>query len=131
MIYGMGVDIQSVSQFREILERNKQGFYKKIFTDQEIEYCQKYRDPSQHFAARWAVKEAFFKAMGTGVTNGYTFQDVQTLNLKSGKPIISLKGKTKQDVEKLDLKSHVSISHSDEYAVSVVLLYRNIEEGEG
>jgi holo-[acyl-carrier protein] synthase len=129
MIYGIGIDIQSIAQIDEIFERQKDRFLKKIFTVEEITYCKRSRVSGQHFAARWAVKEAFFKALGTGIIGGYTFHDVEICKKASGQPYITLSGKALEECNRLCLRSFVSISHSDEYAVGqVILSYENDDE---
>jgi len=122
MIYGIGIDIQKISQIDEIFARQKERFLQKIFTEQEIAYCSKYKNCGERYAARWAVKEAFFKAMATGIGGGYRFTDVEIINLASGKPHIVLYGKALEDCKRLGLKVFVSISHSDEYAVGQIIL---------
>ncbi|MGM1050634.1 MAG: holo-ACP synthase [Bacillota bacterium] len=122
MIYGIGVDLQNINQINDIWERQGEKFLRKIFTASEIYYCLAYRSPARHFAGRWAVKEAFFKALGTGVSNGYRFLDVETIRKPSGKPELTLHGKSLRTSQVLDFKSFVSISHSEDYAIAQVIL---------
>lgn len=124
MILGIGVDIQEINQIKEIYSRKKERFFEKVFTHSEIEYCEKHKDSFKHYAARWAIKEAFLKAIGTGITGGYTLKEIETVNLPSGKPIVNVYGKLSEDINKLNVSSHISISHSGEYAVGQVLLYQ-------
>ena len=122
MIFGIGIDIIEVPRV-ERLTQKEDKFVKKIFTQTEIDYCRRFRNGSQNFAGRFAVKEAFLKAMGTGLSNGLKFNEIETINDKLGKPEIFLLGKTKEIFEKRDLKcSHVSIAHLKDYATAVVVI---------
>ncbi|MFD7524217.1 holo-ACP synthase [Paenibacillus chitinolyticus] len=122
MIYGIGLDIQEIAQIGELYVRRKDAFLRKVFTPDELAYCQRHADPGQHLAARWAVKEAFFKAMGVGIGGGYALTDVETVNLPSGKPHVVLHGKPLADCARLGLRVFVSLSHSGEYAAAQIVL---------
>lgn len=124
MIFGMGVDIQEIRQIQEIYNRKEMKFLERVFTAGEIHYCQKHREPFKHYAARWAIKEAFLKALGTGISKGHSLQDIETINLPSGKPEVNVYGKVKETCEQLGITSLISISHSGNYAIGQVLLYR-------
>jgi len=122
MIFGIGIDLIEVPRV-EKLTKKEDKFVKKIFTQTEIDYCRKFKNGSQNFAGRFAVKEAFLKAMGTGLSNGLKFNEIETINDKLGKPEIFLLGKTKEIFEKRDLKcSHVSIAHLKDYATAIVII---------
>ena len=123
MIFGIGIDIQEIKAMDRIIQRQGHHFLDKVFTSNEITYCLQKREQSQHFAARWAVKEAFFKALGTGVSGRYRFLDVETIHLTSGQPVIQLHGMAEAFCRREGLQSHVSISHSRAYAVGQVILY--------
>ncbi len=101
MIFGIGIDIIEVPRVEKLTQKEDK-FVKKIFTQTEIDYCRKFRNGSQNFAGRFAVKEAFLKAMGTGLSNGLKFNEIETINDKLGKPEIFLLGKTKEIFEKRD-----------------------------
>jgi holo-[acyl-carrier protein] synthase len=128
LIYGIGIDIQCISQISKMLISQKERFLQRIFTEKEIAYCTKHQLASQHLAGRWAVKEAFYKAMGTGISGGYRFIDIETINLASGKPHVILYGKVQEDCKEIGLKVFVSISHSEEYAVGQIVLSHEDEE---
>ena len=113
MILGTGVDIIDVERVKKIVEKNPR-FLEKIFTSGEIDYCLKKKNKYQHLAARFAAKEAFFKAIGKRIN----WTDVELYNLSSGKPELKIKNKESFHVE----KAHVSISHLKEYAVAAVIL---------
>jgi len=122
MIFGIGIDIIEVPRV-EKLTKKEDKFVKKIFTQIEIDYCRKFKNGTQNFAGRFAVKEAFSKAMGTGLSNGLKFNEIETVNDKLGKPEIVLYGRTKEIFKERDLKfSHVSIAHLKDYATAVVVI---------
>ncbi len=116
MIYGLGIDIIEVERIQKLIEKNPR-FLSRIFTHQEITYCQKKKNKYQHFAARFAAKEAFFKALGRKIK----WTDIGLANLSSGKPVLEIKREELK--EKLSsTKIHVSISHLSQYAAAVVIL---------
>ena len=122
--FGIGTDIVSISRIKKSL-KNK-NFLKRIFNEKEILKCRKTIKSSNCFAKRFAAKEAFSKALGTGIANGINFNEIIVLNKKSGKPYIILIGKTKKTLSKRfkGKKSKVSLSLSDEkkYAVAFVTI---------
>ena len=113
MILGTGIDIIEVGRVKRIAEKNPR-FLEKIFTASEIDYCLKKRNKYQHLAARFAAKEAFFKAIGRRIN----WTDVELYNLSSGKPELKIKNKERFRIE----NAHVSISHLKDYAVAAVIL---------
>ena len=123
-IYGIGTDIISVKRIRSSL--NKKIFINRIFNKQEILKCRKVTTQYNCYAKRFAAKEAFSKALGTGISNGINFNEIIILNKKSGKPFISLTGQTKKKLKKIfkGKKSNISLSLSDEkkYAVAFVTI---------
>ena len=122
MIFGVGIDIIEVHRVEKISKKDDK-FVKKIFTQTEIDYCRKFKNGSQNFAGRFAVKEAFLKAMGTGWSNGLKFNEIETVNDQLGKPEIFLYGRTKEFFREHNLKfSHVSIAHLKDYATAVVVI---------
>jgi len=122
MIFGIGIDIIEVARIAKLVAKDEK-FLLKIFTSKEIEYCRKFKNGEQNFAGRFAAKEAFLKAVGTGWSNGLKFSEIETVNDKLGKPEIFLYGETKKYFEKHNLKfTHVSIAHLKDYATAVVVL---------
>lgn len=113
MIFGIGIDIIEVERIRSLAEKNPR-FLQRIFTTKEINYCRKKANKYQHLAARFAVKEAFFKALGKRIN----WTEVGLINLASGKPRLEIRSKEKFPFEKI----HVSISHLEEYAIAMVIL---------
>ena len=123
-IFGVGTDIVRVSRIKNSL-KNK-FFLSRIFNKDEVEKCKKNKNWTNCFAKRFAAKEAFSKALGTGISNGINFNEIIILNRKSGKPYINLVGKTKKILNKKfkGKKSKVSLSLTDEkkYAVAFVTI---------
>ena len=122
MIQGIGTDIIEVNRMSERLKK-EQGFISSIFTPKEIEYCEKFKFKAQNYAARFAAKEAFLKAIGTGWRNGLSFNQIEITNNKLGKPEINVTGKAREIIDEMKIKNiHVSLTHSDEYSVATVII---------
>ena len=122
MIFGLGVDIIEVDRIKRQISKGDR-FKERIYTSREIAYCEKKKYKSQNYAARFAAKEAFFKAMGMGWRGGLTFKDVEIINDKLGKPAIIVHGKAKQLMTKEGIKHiHVSLSHIKNLATSIVTI---------
>jgi holo-[acyl-carrier protein] synthase len=122
-IYGIGTDIVSVYRIKKSI-KNK-NFLKRLFSKEEISKCSKLINSNNCYAKRFAAKEAFSKALGTGISDGINFNEIIVLNEKNGKPFIKLEGKTKQQInKKLKKKAKISLSLSDEekYAVAFVTI---------
>lgn len=117
MIKGVGIDIIEVARIKGIMEKYGDKFFKRILTDNEIAYCKKFSDAELHFAGRFASKEAYSKAIGTGISKDFGWKDIEILNDERGKPFIN---HVKQS-EYSKLKFHISISHTKEYGSAVVV----------
>ena len=123
-IFGIGTDIVDVDRIKISL-KNK-NFIKRIFNEKEVSRCRKINNSINCFAKRFAAKEAFSKALGTGISNGINLNEIVILNKKSGKPYISIIGQTKKILKKKfkNKNSKISLSLSDEkkYAVAFVTI---------
>ena len=123
-IYGVGTDIVEVRRINKLIKKKK--LLKKLFNTIEITKCLKIKNSSNCFAKRFAAKEAFSKALGTGFTKGLSFNEIIILNEKNGKPYIQLLDRTKTIVKKRIIKKDykISLSLSDEknYAVAFVTI---------
>ena len=123
-IYGIGTDIVNIDLIRKSLKNKK--FIERIFNKKEIQRCKLTLKKSNCYAKRFAAKEAFSKALGTGISQGINFNEIIVLNNKSGKPYIILKGETKKILSKKikRKKTKISLSLSDEkkYAVAFVTI---------
>lgn len=122
LILGIGTDIFEVKRMKSRLEKQP-SFIKGIFTDNEIRYCNQFKNKAQRYAARYAAKEALLKALGTGWRNGISFKDIDIINNELGKPNIKLSGIAKKVADKLEVTSiHLSISHTDKLANAFVII---------
>ena len=123
--YGVGIDVVNILRFKSIINKNN-TFKQRIFSNVEINYCQKKKNNISCFAMRYAAKEAFSKALGTGISKGILFKDIEIKNDKLGKPDISIKGKSKIIVNKIlkkkKYKSFISLSDDKPCAVAVVII---------
>src|SRR5438034_7374174 len=93
MITGIGTDIVEVERIAEKIGK-EQGFRELVFSDVEISYCESTANKYQHYAARFAAKEAFFKAIGTGWATGTAFNEIEIIHDEKEKPLLALKGET-------------------------------------
>jgi holo-[acyl-carrier protein] synthase len=121
MIHGIGIDIQEVKQFQKVVDRREESFLNKVFTERELDYSKK-KNFIQSLTGRWAVKEAFLKALGTGIQNVKSLKEIEIINLHNGKPYIVLTGELNTKCAVLKLKIDASISHSKDYATGMVVL---------
>ncbi len=97
-IFGIGTDIVSVDRIKNSLKNR--NFINRIFNKKEIQKCKKINNSNNCYAKRFAAKEAFSKALGTGISKGINFNEIVILNKKSGKPYISTTGRTKKTINK-------------------------------
>ncbi|MFZ1976767.1 MAG: holo-ACP synthase [Bacteroidota bacterium] len=119
-IAGIGVDVVDVPRMKEVLEKQGDHFYKKIFSDMEVTYCRTRKRPYMHFAARFAAKEAVAKAMRTGWSGSFRWKDISVVNDSFGAPHILLTGEVAIALEKCNV--HLSLSHTDNTVVAFVVL---------
>ena len=122
-IYGIGTDIVYVDRLKKF-KKNK-NFLEKIFSKEEISKCSRLINSINCYAKRFAAKEAFAKAIGTGISNGINFNEIIIMNEKNGKPFIKIKGKTMKVIKKkFKKKIKIALSLSDEkkYAVAFVTI---------
>ncbi|HMK48859.1 MAG TPA: holo-ACP synthase [Thermodesulfovibrionales bacterium] len=121
MIHGIGIDIVRVVRIEEATKKWGRRFLEKVFTKDEIEYCYKKFSPYQSLAVRFAAKEAFIKAMGSGSSLSLT--DIEVVNAETGKPSIRLNKKLEDLFTKHRImNAHLSLSHERDYSVACVLL---------
>ncbi len=121
MIKGLGIDIVEVKRIKKMKRRWQERFLTKIFTEQEIDYCQSKKNSAQHLAARFAAKEALVKCLGTGFRN-ISLIDIEVIKDNQGKPVLKVYGRARELVEKKGIeKLHISLSHEKKYAVAEVI----------
>jgi len=105
-----------------MIERHGELFINRVFTTQEIQYCQSRKQSTQHYAGRWAAKEAVLKALGTGWRKGISWRDVQVLNDQNGRPEIRLDGGARDICQRLGIeRMQISISHCRSHAVAYAI----------
>jgi len=122
LVFGIGTDIIEIARVDEKMRRTG-GLKTRVFTPREIAYCEAKAKSAQHYAARFAAKEAFLKAIGTGWRGGYRFVDIEILNNEQGKPELVLQGKVKDFCEENGISGlHVTLSHIKDLAKAVVVL---------
>ncbi len=101
----------------------KPALQESVFTSEELRYSRRKHYPFQHFAARFAAKEAVFKALGSGLSGDLDWRDVEVRNERSGKPVLRLSGATGIKANDLGVvDSYVSMSHTEQYAIALVFL---------
>jgi holo-[acyl-carrier protein] synthase len=121
MIIGIGTDIVQVERISKSI--SKEGFKHKVFSDAEIAYCESKANKAEHYAARFAAKEAFVKALGTGFVEGMAFKEVSVVNDELGKPSIQLTGNTALIIAAKQISSiQLSLSHVKELAIAMVVI---------
>ncbi|MDT3741305.1 MAG: holo-ACP synthase [Candidatus Kapabacteria bacterium] len=121
MIYGIGTDLVETARIQTAIEKYGKRFLDRLYTDLEQDYCDSFNDTKYvHYAARFAVKESFSKAIGTGLTQGFKFREVSIRNESNGKPEIVLEGELHKKYG--HLKVHVSISHTDNNSLAFIII---------
>jgi len=122
MIESLGIDLIEIKRVKKVKERWGKRFLERVYTPKELEYCLKKRYPENSLAGRFAAKEAVMKALGTGLSSGVSWREIEILNDKKGKPEILLYGKTKKLLGKK--KVLISISHTKEDAIAQAVIIR-------
>jgi len=122
MIESLGIDLIEIKRVKKVKERWGKRFLERVYTPKELEYCLKKRYPENSLAGRFAAKEAVMKALGTGLSSGVSWREIEILNDKKGKPEILLYGKTKKLLGKK--KVLISISHTKEDAIAQAVIIK-------
>jgi holo-[acyl-carrier protein] synthase len=125
MIAGIGIDLVKIKRIHEAVKKWDQRFLNRVFTPLERQYCYGHLDPALHLSGRFAVKEAVFKALGTGWRSGVRWTEIEVTNNPQGKPMVTVTGRVKQLMADLGVAEiHVSISHDTDYAIGQVVLVK-------
>jgi holo-[acyl-carrier protein] synthase len=123
MIYGIGVDLVSVSRMERVIRRWGDRFVGRVFTPDEIEFCSKRVSTFHAFSLRFAAKEAFSKALGLGMRKGIQWRDIEVFNYPEGKPGLKLHGTSLEICHKEGVSNiHLSLSDEGENGVAMVVL---------
>jgi holo-[acyl-carrier protein] synthase len=123
MISGIGIDVVQNDRIRDSIQRFGDRFLNRIYTQGEIDYCRKCSQPEIHYAARFAAKEAAFKALGTGWAAGVKWKDVEIERLPSGKPELRLHGEALNHATSAGAQRfYVSLTHDQLVSCAVVIL---------
>ena len=123
MIFGIGTDIADCNRVGSIYAKHGHHFVKNILTPAELDRMAELKDPKEFIAGRWAAKEAFSKALGTGMCAECAFVEIEVLSDERGKPFVNLYAATAETAKRLGItRIHVSISHERELATAFVVL---------
>jgi len=121
-VIGIGTDITECLRIARMIERHGELFINRVYTPEEIRYCQSRKQATQHFTGRWAAKEAALKALGTGWRQGISWRDVEIRNEPGGRPIVAVYGGAKEAADQLGITELlVSISHCHTHATASVV----------
>jgi len=125
LIFGTGVDIVEIARFEKFLQQGNDSLFQRLFTPAEIDYCSVKKQSAQHYALRFAAKEAFLKALGTGLRDGLSWKDMEVVKDRLGKPGLKLNGRAMELFKEAGLAACLlSLSHDAGCAVAMVILER-------
>lgn len=121
-IVGIGTDIVECVRIAQMIEKHGELFLERVFTPREMRYCQGRKHATEHFAGRWAAKEAILKCLGTGWRKGICWTDMEVRNDPQGAPRVYLAGAAREQAQKLDISDiWLTISHCRAYATAYAL----------
>jgi holo-[acyl-carrier protein] synthase len=122
LIVGLGIDVAEVERIRGVIERQGERFLRRVYTPNEIAYCERFKNKYERYAGRFAVKEAAMKALGTGWSHGVRWVDIEVVRQKGGKPVLSLAGEAQKIAGRLGVKNiAMSITHTASQAFAQVI----------
>jgi holo-[acyl-carrier protein] synthase len=122
VIVGIGIDVAEVKRIRAVIESQGQRFLRRVFTLEEVAYCEKFKNKYERYAGRFAAKEAAMKALGTGWSRGVRWVDVEVVRTRGGRPILELKGEARKVADRLGVKNiALSMTHTVEQAIAQVI----------
>ena len=127
MVLGLGIDIIEIPRIKRSIDNFGDKFLNKVFTEGEIMYCEKKFNKNQHYAARFAAKEAVYKAISSGWKEGLRWKDIEIQNDATGMPSINPSGKLKSFLTE-NTQLRISISHSENYVTAVAIIFKNNSE---
>jgi len=122
MIESLGIDLIEIKRVKKVKERWGKRFLERVYTPKELEYCLRKKYPEGSLAGRFAAKEAVMKALGTGLSSGVSWKDIEIINNGKGKPEVFLYGKTRKLLGKKRVL--ISISHTKEDAIAQAMIIK-------
>lgn len=128
-VKGIGVDLAQISRLRRVVERWSDRFLRRVFTEAEIAYCRQRRDPIPHLAARFAAKEATLKALGTGLSMGVNWRELEVRRERGQAPTMVLTGRS-ESIARAKGASRVllSLTHDGDYAMAQAMLVGDLPD---
>lgn len=122
-VKGIGVDLALIPRVRQVVARWDERFLRRVFTDEEIAYCRRRRDPIPHLAARFAAKEATLKALGTGMRLGVSWREMEVRRERGQAPTMVLSGRCRAIARaKGAHRVLLSLTHDGDYALAHAML---------
>jgi holo-[acyl-carrier protein] synthase len=122
LIVAVGTDIVEVLRIGQMIERHGEVFLNRVYTEDEIRYCQRRKEYTQHYAGRWAAKEAVMKTLGTGWSRGVGWRDIEICSSRTGAPSIILRGAAREVAEHAGICDVlISISHCRAFATATAI----------
>jgi len=122
-VRGVGVDLVKIPRMRDVISRWDERFLRRVFTEQEIAYCRARRDPVPHFAARFAAKEAAMKALGTGLSLGVRWRDLEVRRDRGQAPRLLMHGRSREiGLARGGRAMLVALTHDGDYALAQTML---------
>jgi holo-[acyl-carrier protein] synthase len=123
MVVGLGTDLVEIARIEESIARFGERFLTRVYTPGEIAFCQRKKNAAESFAARFAAKEAAAKALGTGISRGVGWQEIEVVRQRGERPEIVFHGRAAELAQAMGVKhAALSLSHSREMAMAVVVL---------
>lgn len=121
-ILGIGADIIETLRIAQMIDRHGELFLRRVYTEQEIAYCSSMKAATQHYAGRWAAKEAVLKALGTGWRRGISWRDVEVTRRPGGAPAVRLHAGAREVADRQGVVDmHLTISHCRSHAVAYAI----------
>lgn len=123
MIIAIGIDIIEIARIEEVFSRQGERFRRRVFTEGEIDYCERRASRMSSYAARFAAKEAAMKALGTGWSDGVRWRDIEVVRGETGAPALHLHGRALERLGEIGARrAHLSLTHSEQIAMAEVIL---------
>jgi holo-[acyl-carrier protein] synthase len=122
-VRGIGIDLVPIPRMRQVLERWNERFLARVFTEDEIAYCRRRKDPVPHFAVRFAAKEAGLKALGTGLRLGVSWRELEVRRERGAAPRLVLSGRSKEiGLQRGGRRMLLALTHEGDYALAQAML---------